>query len=234
MFGSVRSKRGAKRQSEEVMVSSAAGTKPRRRSERTSGGADILCSCNCGFLCGQTMMQCGKCNVSVLRTRCHAKDRVCLQCFNAKQLKWEKNRLATTRDAFAAVMKADISTAIGDGLWATFASQPGEEDLEPLLRIWDNLPPPLRGRSADEIRALLFSFDGGDGHISPQSQLERLLPDWDTTVGVNAIAADLRTLRIHTTTRATTVKWWLNDGVFIPELFLFCCYGYHSPGDQCV
>jgi len=140
----------------------------------------------------------------------------------------------TTRDAFAGVVKVEISADIGDGLWATFSSQPGEEDLEPLLRIWDNLPPPLRGKSADEIKALLFSFNGGDEHISPQSQLERLLPDWSATVGVNAIAADIRTLRIHTTTRATTVKWWLNDGVFIPELFLCCCYVYLSPGDQCV
>ena len=229
----MRLKRGTKRQGdgrscEEVIVSSTAGTKPRKRSERTSGGADILCSCDCGFLCGQTMMQCGKCNTRVLRTRCHAKDRVCLQCFQAKQLKWERNRLATTRDAFASVVKVEVSADIGDGLWATFASQPGEEDLEPLLRIWDNLPPPLRGKSADEIRALLFNFNGGDEHISAQSQLERLLPDWSTTVGVNAIAADLRTLRIHTTTRATTVKWWLNDGVCLPELFslLLLCLSF--------
>ena len=216
----MRPKRGTKRQGEdrsceEVIVSSTAGTKPRKRSERTAGDADVLCSCDCGFLCGQTMMQCGKCNTRVLRSRCHAKYRVCLQCFQAKQLKWERTRLATSRDAFAAVVKVEVSTDIGDSLWATFVSQPGEDDLEPLLRIWDNLPPPLRGKNADEIRALLFSFAGGDGHLSPQSQLERLLPDWNSTVGVNANAADLRTLRIHTTTRATTVKWWLNDGVFM-------------------
>jgi len=43
----VRSKRGTKRQGEdrsceEVIVSSTAGTKPRKRSERTAGDADVF------------------------------------------------------------------------------------------------------------------------------------------------------------------------------------------------
>ena len=177
----------------------------RKRTSRSSV-EEVECKCGCKFLCGEFRMQCSSCSINVLRKQCHSKDRLCSQCFNVNKSTWHKNRLAREKAAFALAYEDDIADK--HGIWATFESHPSVDRMEALLSIWDALPPSLTGKNAADIKSAIFS-DNGNAIIN----LEATLDDWDKNESEFACRRDIRTLRIHVTSRGETVKWWLNGGV---------------------
>jgi len=187
----------------------------RKRTARSSS-EEVECKCGCNFMCGEFRMQCSSCSINVLRKQCHSKDRLCSQCFNTKKSTWHKNRLAKEKAAFALACQDDIPDKFD--IWATFESPPSVESMEPLLSIWDALPPSLTGKNAADIKSTIFS-DNGNAIIT----LESTLDDWDKNESAFACRRDIRTLRIHTTTRGETVQWWLNGGVHSFKTFNASC-----------
>jgi len=137
-----------------------------------------------------------------------------------KKSTWHKNRLAREKAAFALAYEDDIADK--HGIWATFESDPSVDRMEPLLSIWDALPPSLTGKNAADIKSAIFS-DNGNAIIT----LESTLDDWDKNESEFACRRDIHTLRIHATSRGETVKWWLNGGVRVcevPMLSADCLY----------
>jgi len=124
--------------------------------------------------------------------------------------------LAKERAAFALACQDDIPDK--HDIWATFESNPSLESMEALLIIWDALPPSLTGKNAADIKSAIFS-DNGTAIIT----LESTLDDWDKNESDFACRRDIRTLRIHMTTRGETVKWWLNGGVHSLKTFNTSC-----------
>jgi hypothetical protein len=128
--------------------------------------------------------------------------------------------LAREKAAFALAYEDDIADK--HGIWATFESDPSVERMEPLLSIWDALPPSLTGKNAADIKSAIFS-DNGNAIIT----LESTLDDWDKNESEFACRRDIRTLRIHVTSRGETVKWWLNGRVRVCEVSMLaadCLY----------
>ena len=187
----------------------------RKRTSRSSG-EEVECKCGCNLLCGEFRMQCSSCSINVLRKQCHSKDRLCSQCFNTKKSAWHTKRLAKEKAAFALASEDDIADK--DSIWATFESHPSDERMEHLLSIWDALPPSLTGKNAADIKSAIFSDNGG-----AIITLESTLHDWDKNESDFACRRDIRTLRIHVTSRGETVKWWLNGGVRIIKTSTTCC-----------
>jgi hypothetical protein len=93
---------------------------------------------------------------------------------------------------------------------------PTSKELDQLHDLLDPIPSSFMGKSANHIATMMHSHQPWmDRRFPAQSQWEKTLGDHAVNVNPNLDREDIRSLRLHITSRGETVRWWLNSAVSI-------------------
>ena len=99
-------------------------------------------------------------------------------------------------------------------LWKMMVAAPTPDELDQLHDLLDPIPASFIGKSAIHVATVIHSHQPWmDRRVPAQSQWEKTLGDHAVEVNQNLDRGDIRSIRLHTTSRGEKVRWWLNSAV---------------------